>query len=167
MTKNLIVLIGPSGAGKSSAVKLLCEQHNFQQIKSYTTRKQRSPEDIDHTFVSQDEFNSMNAHSKFLGILNIFGYSYGLPKFNLGLPTVILLRAPAVNEFTNTFPGARIIEIDASLPTIMTRLIKRGSPERFEPAELEKEIALGRSLAHKIIDTTDLSVEETVNKILE
>jgi len=158
MNFNPIVIIGPSGAGKSSIVKVLCKKYDFLLIKTYTTRQQRDPSDTDHVFISSDEFQALVEKKYFFGTLDIFGSHYGLPNFETIRNTVILLRAPAVDEFLLKFPNAIIVEIDAPLDVLEERLKHRGSTERFIPEVLNKEITWGRDIA---TITFDSSLQET------
>ncbi|MES2630545.1 MAG: hypothetical protein V4611_01170 [Patescibacteria group bacterium] len=163
----LVGLIGPSGAGKSSVVKILCEEYGFQYIKSFTTRLQRDADDADHIFVSKEKFGTMEADGEFFGTIDAFDASYGLPRFTLYAPTVLLLRAPAVKLVLSQFPDAQIVEIDASIPVLKERLEKRGSSERFESEMLEKEMAYGRTVATQVIDTSNLSPEQVAKAIID
>lgn len=154
MSPRVTVLIGPSGAGKSTIARLLCENYGFELVKTVTTRPQRNAFDTDQTFVGDETFQTMLESKAFFGTLEVFGYSYGLPKFNPENPTVLLLRAAVVKEFLTGFPGAHIIELDAPLPVLEERLLARGSAERFDSDALTKEIAFGRTLASHIFDTS-------------
>lgn len=160
-----VVVIGPSGAGKSSIVKILREKYNFLLIKTYTTRQKRDPSDTDHVFVSPLEFDAMHNNDQFLGTLDIFGYQYGLPRFSVHSNVVVLLRAPAVEEFLQAFPDATIVEIDAPLPILKMRLKRRGSSERFVPKALEEEIKWGRKIAAVIIDSSAEEVDSIARHI--
>jgi guanylate kinase len=158
MNFNPIVIIGPSGAGKSSIVNVLCEKYDFRLIKTYTTRQQRDPSDTDHVFISLNEFQALVDKKYFFGTLDIFGSHYGLPNFETTKNTIILLRAPAVDEFLLKFPDAIIVEIDAPLKVLEGRLKHRGSTERFVPEALKKEMAWGRDIA---TITFNSSLQET------
>jgi len=165
MSYKPVVIIGPSGAGKSSIVKVLCEKYKFTIVKTFTTREQRDPSDTDHIFISSIEFETMKNNSDFFGTLDIFGSHYGLPEFNADKKTVVLLRAPAVEEFLLKFPDADIIEVDAPMQTLESRLQRRGSSERFIPKALEEEIAWGRSLARITINSSLQTVDEIARSI--
>jgi len=159
MNQKVVVLIGPSGAGKSSAARMLCDKYGFELEKTVTTRPQRDAYDTDHIFVNEEIFKHMVVSKLFFGVLNIFGHSYGLPRFNPDNPTVLLLRAPAIKEFRTKFPDAVVIEIDAPLAVLKQRLTGRGSFDRFVPDELEKEMELGKLLSNYSIDSSTRSAE--------
>lgn len=154
MKPKLVVIIGPSGAGKSSVAKVLCDQYGFGLQKTVTTRPQRDEYDTDHLFVTDKSYQEMLDAHAFFGTLDIFGHRYGLPRFNPAAPTLLLLRAPAIEEFITMFPDAFIVEIDAPLEMLEARLRKRNSHDRINREHLEKEIVWGRSLAQYIADSS-------------
>jgi ribose 1,5-bisphosphokinase PhnN len=117
--------------------------------------------------VNDGIFNELLDSKAFFGTLTIFGHHYGLPRFNPELPTVLLLRAPAVKEIRTHFPTARVIEIEASLFVLKKRLLARGSTDRIDPEQLEKEMKLGQLLAEKIIDSSNKTVDEIASFIAE
>ncbi len=159
-TAPIIVIIGPSGAGKSSVAKILCDAYGFTLEKTVTTRPQRDAYDTDHVFVSEETYQHMLDAKAFFGTLDVFGHRYGLPRFNPQAPTVLLLRAPAIAEFLTMFPDAYIVEIDAPVEVLTARLAARGSTDRIDSELLEKEIALGRTLASQVIDSSNMSAED-------
>lgn len=167
MSPQIIVLIGPSGSGKSSVAKELCDTHGFHLVKTMTTRPQRDEHDTDQTFIDHETFTNMRESKAFFGTLESFGHDYGLPKFDPATPTVLLLRAPAVQEFLKGFPSARVIEIDASLAVLEERLVARGSLDRLDPGFLEKEMELGRQLANQTFDSSILTPQAIAELIVE
>lgn len=160
-----LVIIGPSGSGKSSVVKILCEQYGYTLMKTVTTRPRRDEFDTDHTFISLEEFATRKQSNEFIGILEVFGAKYGLPRFNEKDKLVLLLRAPALPELLGRFPQARIVEIDAPLSVLEARLTARQTLDRFDPEMLTKEMALGASFAQAIFDSSILSSEEIAQAI--
>jgi guanylate kinase len=167
MSQPVVVLIGPSGSGKSSVAKELCDTHGFHLVKTLTTRPQRDEHDIDQTFIDHETFTNMREAKAFFGTLESFGHEYGLPKFSLDTPTVLLLRAPAVQEFLKGFPSAQVIEIDAPLTVLEERLVARGSFDRLDPDFLEKEMALGRQLANHTVDSSQYTPAEIAQQIVD
>jgi energy-coupling factor transporter ATP-binding protein EcfA2 len=142
-----LVIIGPSGSGKSSVVKILCEQYGYTLMKTVTTRPRRDEFDTDHTFISLEEFATRKQNNEFIGILEVFGAKYGLPRFNPKDKILLLLRAPALPELLGRFPQAR------------------QTLDRFDPEMLTKEMALGASFAQAIFDSSILSSEEIAQAI--
>ena len=157
---SVIVLIGPSGAGKSTVAHILQQAHGFHLQRTVTTRPQRDAYDTDHIFVSEETYQSMLHTKAFFGTLSVFGYEYGLLKFDPSEHTLLLLRAPAIEEFKTRFTDAYIVEIDAPLTVLEERLVARSTFDRIEPEALEKEIEWGRKVADITIDSSQHTPEE-------
>lgn len=167
MSRGVVVIIGPSGAGKSSVVKELCTTYGFHLVQTVTTRPQRDAHDTDHVFVNEETFLHMLHSDSFFGTLDIFDHLYGLPKFDPLQPTVLLLRAPAIKEFLTKFPTAYIVQLEAPLRILEERLVGRGSTDRINTEELEKETAWGRLLANKVVDSSTLTPQIIAKLIVE
>jgi guanylate kinase len=163
----IIGLIGPSGAGKSTVAKILQETYGYHLQKTVTTRPQRGPSDIDHIFVNEETFEAMAASNSFLGTIDIFDHRYGLPKFEPGERTLLLLRAPVVDQFLARFPHGYVIEIDAPVVMLENRLTARNSFDRIKSDALEKEITWGRALASISIDSSKHSPEEIARLVAQ
>lgn len=52
----VILVVGKSCSGKSSLIKKVCERTNLTALQSYTTRTRRSESDMDHIFVSMEDY---------------------------------------------------------------------------------------------------------------
>lgn len=91
----LLVLSGPSGSGKTSVSHILCNQHGWRRSVSVTTRAPRSGEvnDVDYTFVSVEEFNSMKSNGRFIETAYVSNNLYGTPTpcLNTDMPTKLIL----------------------------------------------------------------------------
>ncbi len=60
---NVFCFIGKSGSGKTTVAEEL-SQYGYKQLISYTTRKQRNPNDNSHIFVSQEEYDAIPSKDK-------------------------------------------------------------------------------------------------------
>lgn len=60
MTKPLFCILGASASGKSTLVQKLEIELNMKQIASYTTRPPRYEGEAGHTFVTEEEFQSLS-----------------------------------------------------------------------------------------------------------
>lgn len=149
-----IVFIGPSGAGKSTLTELLLKKHpDLELLKTYTTRPRRSGNDNNHIFVDASEFQTLKNQNKFIGIMNVYGASYGLPT-PPGGKCIMLLRADAILEFKRSYPDCVVIEIDAPVELLKQRLANRRDLSRLDSENFEQEITLGRKLANLTVDTS-------------
>lgn len=53
MLKTLYLIVGESGSGKDTVVDLICKHYGCTRLKSYTSRKPRTPDEDTHVFVSR------------------------------------------------------------------------------------------------------------------
>lgn len=159
-----VVFIGPSGSGKSTLAKLLVEATPLTLVRTYTTRPHRKEDDDSHVFVTSEEFDSLEKAGTFIGTIDIFGHTYGLPRLP-ATPSLLLLRAPVIPAFRAQYPDCLVIEIDASLDVLRERLEKRGSYDRMDDMMLTKEMEAGRKLADLHVDTSQ-TVQRCVEAIL-
>lgn len=60
MTKPLFCILGASASGKSTLVQMLEKELNMKQIPSYTTHPPRYEGEAGHTFVTEEEFQSLS-----------------------------------------------------------------------------------------------------------
>ena len=76
----IFLLAGPAGAGKSTIVKrVLFLLSDLEPIITYTTRNPRVDEeqDVDHHFVTTEEFERMKSAGEFADSQPISGHQYG------------------------------------------------------------------------------------------
>jgi guanylate kinase len=144
------VLIGPSGAGKSTLAAQFAAAHpDFRLALTHTTRPRRPGEDGSHVFVPPERFRA----TSYLGTLEIFGASYGLPPLPAeGIP-LVLLRLAALEQFMPLFPDAQVVQVEAPVEVLMERLRRRGDQERADRAALSAEIRQGRGAASGVVRT--------------
>ena len=161
-----IVLIGPSGSGKSTLVKRLIEKNpSLVWIKTYTTRSKRSDEDDSHEFISEAAFQDLKDKNVFIGTLNAFDAQYGLPSLPEASRCILLLRAPVIKLFKETYPKSIVIEVDAPLHILKQRLSDRRSIDRIDDESLLQEIKLGSTLADAHVDTSQ-SIDDCTRQLM-
>ena len=153
----LTVVIGPSGSGKSSHVERLLAVTDAELVRTNTTRPQRHEDENDtHIFISEDEFAERETTGYFVGTGSMGGYNYGLPHLpETDKQLIVMLRAPFVPTMKQYQPDAAVIQIEASVDTLIERLEKRNDTVRADAKRLEQEIILGRALASYVVSTDD------------
>lgn len=75
-TKQVVVLFGSSGSGKTYW-KNWFVKNGFQDVKSITTRKPRSPEEEEYNFVSEDLFFDLLKKRSLFNVNRYLGEYYG------------------------------------------------------------------------------------------
>src|SRR4030043_455310 len=82
----IFLLAGPAGAGKSTIVKrVLFLLSDLELIVTHTTRKRRENEvqDVDHHFVTTEEFERLKSAGELAESQTMFGQQYGSLKRRL------------------------------------------------------------------------------------
>lgn len=67
----LLCVMGRSASGKDTLVQKLCERTGLKQIISYTTRGRRVGEGDTHIFITNEEYNQLNADGKIAAFTQI------------------------------------------------------------------------------------------------
>jgi guanylate kinase len=173
--EKFLVIIGPSGAGKTSVVKALAARGILQPVPSWTTRPPRPEEQneqVDHIFISEEEFSRRSREGFFLEEVSMFGlpYKYGLPRVDFesvsAIP-VLLLRAPLVPLLQKHYSNYLIYQLEDSYTRISERLHERSEQGELQGERLamyEKEIAMGRKVADRVIENRS-NLDELTAKV--
>src|SRR3954451_6553773 len=131
----MIAVIGPSGSGKSSLVRELDRCGLVRLHPTWTTRPRRADESdgsAEHRFVSEEEFDALEAKGFFLATASLFGlpWRYGLP--HVAAPAgeradLVMLRAPVVERVRRQLGLGVVIQVVDEPARVAHRLRARGS----------------------------------------
>jgi ribose 1,5-bisphosphokinase PhnN len=179
-----LLVIGPSASGKSTIVGALAARGVLTVVPTWTTRPRR-PDEADgsanHRFVSDTEFDRLDADGVFLGTVSLFGlpHRYALPRFDEptdGRVLTIVVRAhllaallPHVGEHL-TYHVERPLRLAAS--TLACRA-SSGCELHARLRNLAAERELGRAVADRVfrnegpIDDVVASIEAALYVDLE
>jgi guanylate kinase len=171
----LLVVIGPSGSGKSSAIRALCDRGLLRVHPTWTTRPRRADEaegSVEHRFVSEEEFDRLDAGGTFIDTVALFGlpHRYGLPwieRSTDGRMDAVMLRAPLVERFRRVVQDVFVLQIEDTPARAAARLRERGGSGLDLQARLrdnEREIVAGRTLADCVI-RNDATLDELVRRV--
>lgn len=134
----MIVLIGKSGSGKSTIADILCNKFGFNKVVTTTTRPKRKGEkqNIDYHFVTDKQFDEMNADGKFIEVRNYKvasgeEWKYGSPLEEIesaGEKDIIILTPEGCKNVINKIgkENVIVIYIYTNIRTIQYRLKRRG-----------------------------------------
>lgn len=131
--KYLYLIVGRSGTGKSSLVSHFCSLHNTTELKSYTTRKRRTPTEDTHIFIDNEEyvkrFSGLEA-SQVAAFCEFDGNFYFSTKKQLNNNLFYVIDVSGIKtlqtlSLKNFKKGICIIEIKAPFFTRLKRMIYR------------------------------------------
>lgn len=145
---NLYVVSAPSGAGKSSLVKALMEvDRNIKPSVSHTTRSPRGQEKHgrEYFFISEAEFDRMQARQSFLESAEVHGNRYGTSREGIercmrdGDDVILEIDFQGALQVRQQFDNANLIFIlPPSWEELRARLMRRGEDA---PEVIDKRLA--------------------------
>lgn len=72
----LLCLMGKTASGKDTLANKLCERSGLRQVISYTTRERRINEGDTHIFISNEEYDALDASGQIAAFTQIGPYKY-------------------------------------------------------------------------------------------
>lgn len=176
----LIIISGPSGVGKSTICAKLCEQLPAEFSVSYTTRPIR-PNEHDgssYRFVSQAEFDRLQAAGGLLESAHVYGHSYGTPlepvqrALSEGRAIVLEIDIHGTVQVRRRYPSARTFFLLPPTPDEQRRRIEgrrtdaaQSIAERLKLADGEIRFANESGCYDRFIVNDD--VERSVREIMD
>lgn len=134
---NLFIISAPSGAGKTTLCRKVGEAlDGLGHSVSYTTRAPRPGEvqDVDYTFIDQDEFRSLIAEGEFLEWAEVHGNFYGTSRSRIehilsqGYDVILDIDVQGARQIREHFPGSiHIFILPPSMRVLEERLRNRMS----------------------------------------
>lgn len=175
---DLLVVIGPSGVGKSTVMSRLAAMGLIRVLPTWTTRPGRHYEvtgSSDHVFCSNEAFDEQLRAGYFLDTVSLFGleHRYGLPRLpkrNEGEPIpVLMLRSMLLARLSQHYSNYIVYQFEAPFERVQAHMALReqhDGPQGTRLLDFERESKLGRSHAHRVIDTAP-GVEAAVQQAVE
>ena len=103
--KPIILLVGPSGSGKSTISRELHEKYGLKELQSYTTRKPRFPHEPGHTFVTDEEFDTLKDQVAFT---DFNGHRYCATAQQVNDNDIYVVDLEGCRTFQKTYHGDKI-----------------------------------------------------------
>jgi guanylate kinase len=174
-------VVGPSGVGKTSVVAgLLARDPDLILSVSVTTRRPRPAErdGIDYRFVSEDEFDRLEAAGAFLESATVHGARYGTSRDQVeralaaGRTIVLDIDVQGARNVRAAMPSALTVFIEPPSTEVLRRRLQARSTE--SPAALEvrlaaAEVEMGAAgeFDHRIVNDVLEQAVEGLGRILE
>lgn len=137
----LFCLVGPSGCGKTSVVNCL-EMKGLKSVASYTTRKPRFKGEQGHTFISEEEFETLR--NDMISTTHFSGYNYGITPQLLNQSDIFIVDPAGVEELKEKYHSRPIVVMlcSCSEDTCKKRMLERGD----EPESADMRIKHDRKV---------------------
>lgn len=165
----LLLVVGNSGSGKDSIIsgaiekyktlKLEQGKHNLYSPKRYITRPPSETED--NIPITPEEFEKMDAKSKFALKWYIYGLHYGVPikienLLKKGKSVIINVSRTIIPEARETYKNLKVIFIKVPFEITLQRIKNRG---RETDIELQKRIQ--RAKSHQSFPDADFIIDNS------
>lgn len=160
MLKNLYIICGPSGSGKTTVVDRLERRYGYRQLRSYTTRPRRTPDEDGHTFVTEDDYLAMK--DDIVAYLYLSGNHYWTTQELADDSDLYVLDPEGLAYMREHYSGSRplrVIGIHAPKDLLMSRMRNRGDSEEAIRTRMEVDETLFATMfdvADFVVDNQDL-----------
>ena len=184
MRGRLIVVSGPSGAGKDTLIRAALEAiPELALIASATTRKPREGEvrDIDHVFLSREEFERWIEEGRLLEWAEYSGNLYGTPKHSveelleIGRSVLLRIELQGARQIKERRPDAVMVFVRAPSLEETRRRLERRATETSESVESRmataiREVAARDEFDYEVVngdrEQAERDMIETLKKIV-
>lgn len=113
----LLCVMGRSASGKDTLVQKLCERTELKQIISYTTRERRVNEGDTHIFITDEEYERMEAENQIAAFTQIGQYKYCCTVKQLYENDVYVIDPIGVKHLRElNLPNLRLVTVFINVP---------------------------------------------------
>ena len=141
--KNLYCIIGASGSGKSTVADLMEDRYLRKVLRSYTTRPPRKADDIDHTYISEEEYAALEEK---VATTTIGGYHYCATREQVDESEFYVVDWKGFDELLSSYKGVKkglcVIYLEVDEETRKERMLWRGDSDE----KIRERLDIGREL---------------------
>jgi guanylate kinase len=143
--KYIICIVGDSGSGKTTLCERLKKESYLRVVDSLTTRPPRSPDEIGHEFVNDDQYKIMMELGVICAHTDYNGYMYGATKSQVEYNDLYVIDYPGLKYFYEVYSGSKKIHtvyISTPEKERRQRMAERGDSQEAiaERIEYDKEV---------------------------
>lgn len=174
MSETIALFVGPSGSGKTTVADSMCSKYQMKQIYSYTTRSPRSPDEIGHVFVSEEEFDELE---DYVAYTEFNGHRYCATTEQVEDCDIYVVDVDGVQYFKAAYNGDKIPVVfyfDVPYGILQQRMLKRGDDGLavFQRLSHDKEkfrdaLPRLRSLYDDVYVLQNTDVKQSVKEIMK
>ena len=173
MLKNIYLICGKSGSGKTTVVEKLEQNYGYAVLKSYTTRKQRHPNDTDHIYSDISDYMAAKEENNIIAS-TVFDHNYyWATTEQLNNSDLYVIDKYGIESLYEKYHGSRhlvVIYINVDNDECITRMKKRGDKDSviWERVKHDASAFIGiDKLSDFIVDGHKEDVWKTVVDIIE
>ena len=113
----LLCILGRTASGKDSLVSLLCKKKCYKQLISYTTRSKRYEDEGTHIFVTEEDYNRMQADGQVAAFTQIGRFMYWCTIDQLYESDVYIIDYEGLKTLRNlNLPNLRLVSVFVNVP---------------------------------------------------
>ena len=149
-SKVIIALIGKSGSGKTTITDTLSCDYGCKVLKSYTTRPRRHPNDDDHIYVSDEEFDKL---TDIVAFTEFSGYRYCATQQQVDESDIYIIDPYGLEQLKSLYKGEkRIVSIyvDVPMEICLERMRNRCDSEELCWERLRHDEQAFRGIKNKV-----------------
>ena len=124
--KTIALFVGPSGSGKTTVADTICKRRHLKQICSYTTRPPRTPDEIGHIFLTEEEFDELE---DYVAYTEFNGYRYCATAAQVEECDIYVIDVDGLQYFKAAYNGDKIPVVfyfDVPQEVVQQRMLQRG-----------------------------------------
>lgn len=170
----MIILVGASASGKTEVAKLLDSKYHMRKVITHTTRSIRINEkqDVDYHFVSEKDFQLLNANNSFVETTTYNGNHYGTSYAEIDDNKVLIVDPNGLKSFLNLHdPRIITFYLISSEKSRLIHMRERGDSE----TNIEKRLLNDRekftddlkTICNFVIDSDSSTLSEMADTIFK
>ena len=161
---------GPSGAGKTAIAEALEQQYGLKQIKSYTNRPRRSPDESSHVFLDEPDVETIKKQYPRRVAETVFdGHFYFSTHDDVDVADVYVISPEAVPLFKQNYTGKKrikVVYVTVSEFLRRQRMLRRGdSADAVEQRIKHDQLAFSDAEADADIVVRNFVLSDSVGQI--
>ena len=132
MLNNIYLICGKSGSGKTTVVEKLEQNYGYAVLKSYTTRKQRHPNDTDHIYSDISDYMAAKENNTIVTSTVFDRNYYWATREQLDDCDLYVIDKDGIESLQEKYDGSRqlvVIYIDVDPEECIKRMKKRGDKD--------------------------------------
>lgn len=163
---NFILLMGESGSGKTAIAEEMENRYGLTQVISYTTRMKRNPDESNHIFLTDDEFDNLE---DLVAYTEFDEQRYGATAEQIEENFLYVIDPNGIDYFTEIYCGTKnpiVVYVETTLTTRFNRMCQRDEFSKAKQRlENDKEAFREAKQMADYIVSNENNLDEAVQEI--